>query len=58
MSFEKAHALVHGGRITIRQVTSTDRKLEVQERMKNRYAHKIIPQNFLIAVNALLYFRI
>ena len=35
-----------GGPITIRQVTSTDRKLEVRERMKKRYAHKNYPEEF------------
>ena len=32
--------------MTIRQVTSTDRRLEVRERMKARYAHKSYPDEF------------
>ena len=32
--------------MTIRQVTSTDRKLEVREKMKARYAHKNYPEEF------------
>ena len=35
-----------GGAVIIRQVTSMDRKLEVRERMKNRYAHKKYPDEF------------
>ena len=35
-----------GGPIIIRQLTSTDRKLEVRERMKRRYAHKNYPDEF------------
>ena len=35
-----------GGPVIIRQVTSTDRKLEVRERMKQRYAHKNYPDEF------------
>jgi len=35
-----------GGPITIRQVTSMDRKLEVRERMRRRYAFKNYPHEF------------
>lgn len=35
-----------GGAITIRQVTSMDKKLEVRERMKKRYAFKNYPDEF------------
>lgn len=35
-----------GGAITIRQVTSMDRRLEVRERMKKRYAFKNYPDEF------------
>ena len=34
------------GPITIRQVTATDRKLEVRELMRKRYAHKDYPEEF------------
>lgn len=47
MSMEEAKASVTmGGAITIRQVTSMDRKLEVRERMKKRYAFKNYPDEF------------
>lgn len=47
ISFEKAYKEVSScGPLTIRQVTSTDRKLEVRERMKARYAHKNYPDEF------------
>ena len=35
-----------GGEITIRQITSTNRKLEVRDRMRKRYAHKNYPTEF------------
>ncbi|KAL3923774.1 MAG: hypothetical protein SGILL_001456, partial [Bacillariaceae sp.] len=44
---EKAEEAVQmGGAITIRQVTSMDRKLEVRDRMKKRYAFKNYPDEF------------
>ncbi|OEU17226.1 DUF906-domain-containing protein [Fragilariopsis cylindrus CCMP1102] len=47
MDLEEAKASVTmGGTITIRQVTSMDRKLEVRERMKKRYAFKNYPDEF------------
>ncbi|KAL3914640.1 MAG: hypothetical protein SGARI_000021, partial [Bacillariaceae sp.] len=47
ISLEQAQAAVDmGGAITIRQVTSMDRKLEVRERMKKRYAFKNYPDEF------------
>lgn len=47
MTTEQAAEAVHmGGAITIRQVTSMDRKLEVRERMKKRYAFKNYPEEF------------
>jgi len=47
MDIEEAKASVTmGGAITIRQVTSMDRKLEVRERMKKRYAFKNYPDEF------------
>jgi E1A/CREB-binding protein len=45
--YEKAYkALSSGGPLTIRQVTSTDRKHEVRDLMKARYAHKNYPEEF------------
>lgn len=47
ITLEQAQEAVHmGGEITIRQVTSMDRKLEVRERMKKRYAFKNYPEEF------------
>jgi len=47
MEIEEAKAAVTmGGTITIRQVTSMDRKLEVRDRMKKRYAFKNYPDEF------------
>jgi len=47
IEFEEAKASVNmGGAITIRQVTSMDRKLEVRERMKKRYAFENYPDEF------------
>jgi len=47
MEIEEAKAAVTmGGTITIRQVASMDRKLEVRERMKKRYAFKNYPDEF------------
>jgi len=47
ISYDEAYkALSPGGPLTIRQVTSTDRKHEVRELMKARYAHKDYPEEF------------
>jgi hypothetical protein len=47
MTPDEAKEAVHmGGAITIRQVTSMDRKLEVRERMKKRYLFKNYPEEF------------
>eukprot|EP00584_Thalassiosira_punctigera_P019572 CAMPEP_0172557286 /NCGR_PEP_ID=MMETSP1067-20121228/72428_1 /TAXON_ID=265564 ORGANISM="Thalassiosira punctigera, Strain Tpunct2005C2" /NCGR_SAMPLE_ID=MMETSP1067 /ASSEMBLY_ACC=CAM_ASM_000444 /LENGTH=784 /DNA_ID=CAMNT_0013346341 /DNA_START=1 /DNA_END=2355 /DNA_ORIENTATION=+ len=47
ISYETAYkALSAGGPLTIRQVTSTDRKHEVRDLMKARYAHKNYPEEF------------
>jgi len=47
ISYDEAYkALQAGGPLTIRQVTSTDRKHEVRELMKARYAHKDYPEEF------------
>jgi len=38
--------ITNSGKITIRQVSATDRKLEVRQRMRRRYAHKDYPDEF------------
>lgn len=45
------------GKITIRQVTSTDRKLEVRERMLKRYQHKDYPEQFPYRCKCILVFQ-
>ena len=44
-------------KITIRHVTSTDRKLEIRERMKKRYAHKNYPDEFPFRFKCILVFQ-
>eukprot|EP00548_Thalassiothrix_antarctica_P005641 CAMPEP_0194137570 /NCGR_PEP_ID=MMETSP0152-20130528/7459_1 /TAXON_ID=1049557 /ORGANISM="Thalassiothrix antarctica, Strain L6-D1" /LENGTH=1691 /DNA_ID=CAMNT_0038834663 /DNA_START=284 /DNA_END=5359 /DNA_ORIENTATION=- len=46
-----------GGEITIRQVTSMDRKLEVRERMKRRYAFKNYPHEFTFRCKCIVVFQ-
>ena len=46
-----------GGPITIRQVTAMDRKLEVRELMKKRYAHKKYPDEFPFRCKCLVVFQ-
>jgi len=46
-----------GGEITIRQVTSMDRKLEVRERMKRRYAFKNYPDEFTFRCKCIVVFQ-
>lgn len=46
-----------GGAITIRQVTSMDRKLEVRERMKRRYAFKNYPDEFTFRCKCIIVFQ-
>jgi len=46
-----------GGAITIRQVTSMDRKLEVRERMKSRYAFKNYPEEFTFRCKCIVVFQ-
>eukprot|EP00977_Amphora_coffeiformis_P009075 scaffold2062_cov166-Amphora_coffeaeformis.AAC.3 len=46
-----------GGAITIRQVTSMDRKLEVRERMKQRYAFKHYPDEFSFRCKCIVVFQ-
>jgi len=45
------------GTITIRQVTATDRKLEVRELMKKRYAHKNYPDEFPFRCKCIIVFQ-
>jgi E1A/CREB-binding protein len=47
-----------GGPITIRQVTSMDRKLEVRELMKKRYAHKKYPDEFPFRCKCIVVFQL
>ncbi|KAL7561812.1 hypothetical protein ACA910_013348 [Epithemia clementina (nom. ined.)] len=46
-----------GGAVTIRQVTSMDRKLEVRERMKKRYAFKNYPDEFSFRCKCIVVFQ-
>lgn len=46
-----------GGPVIIRQVTSMDRKLEVRERMKERYKHKKYPDEFPFRCKCLVVFQ-
>jgi E1A/CREB-binding protein len=56
--FDEAYKeITSGGKITIRQVTSTDRKLEVRERMLKRYEHKNYPDHFPFRCKCILVFQ-
>ena len=46
-----------GGHITIRQVTSMDRRLDVRERMKKRYAFKNYPDEFNFRCKCIVVFQ-
>ena len=46
-----------GGAITIRQVTSMDKKLEVRDRMKKRYAFKNYPDEFSYRCKCIIVFQ-
>ena len=46
-----------GGDVIVRQVTSMDRRLEVRELMKKRYAHKNYPEEFPFRCKCLLVFQ-
>jgi E1A/CREB-binding protein len=46
-----------GGAITIRQVTSMDKKLEVRDRMKRRYAFKNYPDEFSFRCKCIVVFQ-
>ena len=54
---EAKKGLQMGGAITIRQVTSMDRKLEVRERMKKRYAFKNYPDEFTFRCKCIVVFQ-
>jgi hypothetical protein len=54
---EARKGLSMGGAITIRQVTSMDRKLEVRERMKRRYAFKNYPDEFTYRCKCIVVFQ-
>lgn len=54
---EARRMLQMGGHITIRQVTSMDRKLEVRERMKRRYAFKNYPDEFSFRCKCIVVFQ-
>jgi E1A/CREB-binding protein len=54
---EAKKKLGYGGPIIIRQVTATERKLEVRERMKKRYAHKNYPDEFPYRCKCLVVFQ-
>ena len=54
---EARKKLQMGGAITIRQVTSMDRKLEVRERMKKRYAFKNYPDEFTYRCKCIVVFQ-
>eukprot|EP00563_Minutocellus_polymorphus_P002193 CAMPEP_0181047378 /NCGR_PEP_ID=MMETSP1070-20121207/14848_1 /TAXON_ID=265543 /ORGANISM="Minutocellus polymorphus, Strain NH13" /LENGTH=1781 /DNA_ID=CAMNT_0023126047 /DNA_START=297 /DNA_END=5642 /DNA_ORIENTATION=+ len=58
ISMEKAKKDVAlGGHITIRQVTSMDRRLDVRERMKKRYAFKNYPDEFNFRCKCIVVFQ-
>lgn len=58
ISMEQAKKAVEmGGAITIRQVTSMDRKLEVRDRMKKRYAFKNYPDEFSYRCKCIVVFQ-
>merc|ERR1712226_1448876 len=58
MSLEEATKIVEsGGEVIVRQVTSMDRKLEVRDLMKKRYAHKNYPEEFPFRCKCLLVFQ-
>ncbi|GKY91017.1 hypothetical protein MPSEU_000074500 [Mayamaea pseudoterrestris] len=57
-SIEEAMSKIQmGGHITIRQVTSMDRRLEVRERMKKRYAFKNYPDEFTYRCKCIVVFQ-
>lgn len=58
ISLDEARKLTEmGGAITIRQVTSMDKKLEVRDRMKKRYAFKNYPDEFSYRCKCIVVFQ-
>jgi E1A/CREB-binding protein len=58
MTIEEARKkLQMGGAISIRQVTSMERKLEVRERMKKRYEFKNYPEEFTFRCKCIVVFQ-
>eukprot|EP00587_Corethron_hystrix_P001372 CAMPEP_0113305838 /NCGR_PEP_ID=MMETSP0010_2-20120614/5322_1 /TAXON_ID=216773 ORGANISM="Corethron hystrix, Strain 308" /NCGR_SAMPLE_ID=MMETSP0010_2 /ASSEMBLY_ACC=CAM_ASM_000155 /LENGTH=1600 /DNA_ID=CAMNT_0000160371 /DNA_START=446 /DNA_END=5248 /DNA_ORIENTATION=- /assembly_acc=CAM_ASM_000155 len=58
ISKQEARVLLDvGGPITIRQVSSMDRKLEVRDRMRKRYAFKNYPEEFTYRCKCLIVFQ-
>jgi len=58
ISIEEAMKSIQmGGAITIRQVTSMDKKLEVRERMKRRYSFKNYPDEFSYRCKCIVVFQ-
>jgi E1A/CREB-binding protein len=56
--FEEAYKILSNcGKITVRQVTSTDRKIEVRDMMKQHYSHKSYPEEFPYRCKCLLVFQ-
>lgn len=54
---EAAKRLGIGGEIIVRQVTAMDRKLEVREMMRKRYAYKNYPEEFPFRCKCLVVFQ-
>jgi len=57
ISYDAAKQHLECGKVTIRQVTATDRKLEVRELMKKRYAHKNYPDEFPFRCKCIVVFQ-
>jgi len=58
ISLEEANIQINsGGPVIIRQVTAMDRKLEVRELMRKRYAHKNYPEEFPFRCKCIVVFQ-
>lgn len=57
ISVEEARKLMNSGAITIRQVTSMDRKLDVRDRMLKRYAFRKYPSEFTYRCKCIIVFQ-
>ena len=59
LALEEAKKMIQtgGGAITIRQVTSMDKKLEVRDRMKKRYGYKNYPDEFSYRCKCIVVFQ-